>query len=202
MMIAKKLLACATPAPVDPGSTLFLSNWTAIGTPTAQVGGIDVVVWGPVVVAPGVLDLGGGYMDCQFAPPASDDWVVDMFLDGTWLPSITSSVTEYLVFCEWYSRTLYLSDNGLSWTHSAAVPASTAGRNHLAMGRQSGQMQAWFNGVRFLGGPAAGPYPWPPSGSDIRLYGGTDFGPVRVVGADIYGNSATIAVPVEPLGII
>ena len=70
------------------------------------------------------------------------------------------------------------------------------------MGRQSGQMQAWLNGVRFLSGPAAEPYPWPPSGTDIQLAGGGTVGPVRVVGADIYGNSATIAVPTEPLGIV
>lgn len=198
-MIAKKLLACATPAPVDPGSTLFLSNWTAVGAPAPQVGGIAVSVE-PVVVAPGVLDLGGGIVNCKFAPPASDDWVVDMYFDGPVPPEIGSAATGYLVGYDGY--TLYLSDNGLSWTHSATVPAGTAGRNHLAMGRQSGQMQAWLNGVRFLGGPATGPYPWPPSGSDIQLLGGGSVGPVRVVGADIYGNSATIAVPVEPLGII
>lgn len=200
-MIAEKLLACATPAPPDPLNTLFLSNWATTGAPTAQVGGIAVDV-GPVVVAPGVLHLGGGYVNCKLAPPASDDWVVDMFLDGSVFPSITSAATGYLVQYDWYTRTLHLSDSGLSWTHSATVPAGTAGRNHLAMGRQSGQMQAWLNGVRFLGGPAAGPYPWPPSGSDIQLLGGGGVGPVRVVGADIYGNSATIAVPVEPLGII
>lgn len=198
-MIAKKLLACATPAPVDPGSTLFLSNWTAIGTPAAQVGGIVVSV-GPVVVAPGVLDLGGGHVECKFAPPASDDWVVDVYFDGPTLPRI-DSFPAYLVGHD--VATLYLSDNGFSWTHSATVPAGTSGRNHLAMGRQSGQMQAWLNGVRFLGGPAAGPYPWPPSGGvTIQMSGGGSVGPVRVVGADIYGNSATIAVPVEPLGIV
>lgn len=198
-MIARMLLS--TCAAKDFGNTLFLSNWATTGAPTAQVGGISADV-GSVVVAPGVLNLGGGSVNCKFAPPASDDWVVDMFFDGTWLPSISSTVTAYLVFCDWYNRELYLSDNGLSWTHSATVPAGTAGRNHLAIGRQSGQMQAWFNGVRFLGGPAAGPYPWPPSGSDIKLAFVGSVGPVRVVGADIYGNSATIAVPVEPLGII
>lgn len=200
-MIAKKLLACATPAPVDPGSTLFLSNWTAVGVPAPQVGGITVFAE-PVVVAPGVLDLSGGSVSCKFAPPASDDWVVDMYFDGTWLPWIGSQTTSYLFSCDWYGSVIYLSDNGLSWTHSATAPARTAGRNHLAMGRQSGQMQAWLNGVRFLGGPAAGPYPWPPSGSDIQLVLGGSVGPVRVVGADIYGNSATIAVPTEPLGIV
>lgn len=198
MMIAEKLLACATPAPVDPGSTLFLSNWTAVGTPTAQVGA--VIPYGATVTAAGVLDLGGGYVDCVFAPPASDDWVVDMFFDGPALHGIGSETFGYLV--GYNEATLYLSDDGLFWTHFAAVPAGTSGRNHLAMGRQSGQMQAWLNGVRFIGGPATGTFPWPPSGTDIQLSGGGSIGPVRVAGADIYGNSATIAVPVEPLGII
>ena len=198
-MIAEKLLACATPAPLDPGNTLFLSNWTAIGAPTAQVGAVPPT--GATVTAAGVLDLGGGVIvNCKFAPPASDDWVVDMFFDGSAPPGIGSAATTYLVGYDGY--TLYLSDNGLSWTHSAAVPAGTSGRNHLAMGRQSGQMQAWLNGVRFLGGPATGTFPWSPSGADIQLSGGGSIGPVRVAGADIYGSSAAIAVPVEPLGII
>lgn len=200
-MIAEKLLACATPAPLDPRNTLFLSNWTAIGVPTAQVS--FAIPLGATVTAAGVLDFSGGYVNCKFAPPASDDWVVDMYFDGPVPPDFGSSATTYLFGYNGYNGPmLYLSDSGLSWTHSAAVPAGTAGRNHLAMGRQSGQMQAWLNGVRFLGGPAAGPYLWPPSGSDIQLWGGGTVGPVRVVGADIYGNSATIAVPTEPLGIV
>lgn len=200
-MIAEKLLACATPAPVDPGSTLFLSNWKTTGTPTAQVGA--VLLYSGTVTAAGVLDIGGGYVRCGFARPASDDWVVDMYFDGPVPPGIGSAATTYLFgYSAYNGPTLYLSDSGLSWTHSAAMPAGTAGRNHLAMGRQAGQMQAWLNGVRFLSGPAARPYSWPPSGSDIQLGGGGSVGPVRVVGADIYGNSATIAVPVEPLGIV
>lgn len=195
-MIARMLLsACAAK---DFGNTLFLSNWTTTGVPTAQVG--TILATGATVTAAGVLDLGGNYAGCAFAPPASDDWVVDMYFDGPVPPEIGSSSAAYLFGHD--GHTLYLSDNGLSWTHSATVPAGTAGRNHLAMGRQSGQMQAWLNGVRFLSGPAAGPYPWPPSGSDIQFGGGGSVGPVRVVGADIYGNSATIAVPTEPLGIV
>ena len=200
MMIAEKLLACATPAPVDPGSTLFLSNWATTGAPTAQVGA--VLPTGATVTAAGVLDLGGGYVICEFAPPASDDWVVDMFFDGPGLPGIHSAYGYLFFHDKAYGAKLYFADNWVPWTHSAVVHAGTAGRNHLAMGVQSGQVQAWLNGVRFLGGPVAGPYPWPPSGSDIQLSGGGSVGPVRVVGADIYGNSATIAVPTEPLGII
>ena len=199
-MIAEKLLACATPAPVDPGSTLFLSNWATTGTPAAQVGAAFTT--GATVTAAGVLGLSGYYVNCRFAPPASDDWVVDMFFDGPVLPRIGSATFGFLVGYD--GAALYLSDNGLFWTHFAAVPAGTSGRNHLAMGRQSGQMQAWLNGVRFLAGPATSTFPWPPSGASasIQLHGVGSIGPVRVVGADIYGNSATIAVPTEPLGIV
>ena len=126
-MIAEKLLACATPAPLDPRNTLFLSNWATTGEPTAQVGGI-AVYGGPVVVAPGVLDLGVGNVGCKFAPPASDDWVVDMFFDGPMPTGIRSFATKYPFGYDGYSGpTLYLSDNGLLWTHSATVPAGTAG---------------------------------------------------------------------------
>ena len=198
-MISRMLLsACSV---VDFGSTLFLSNWSTIGTPTAQVGTIAAV--GATVAAPGVLDLGrrAGVVNCGFAPPDLDDWVIDMYFDGPVPPAIGSAAIGYLLV-GYDGATLYLSDSGLFWTHSAIFPAGTTGRNHLAMGRQSGQMQAWLNGVRFLDGPATGTFPWPPSGADIQLWGGFSVGPVRVVGADIYGNSATIAVPVEPLGII
>ena len=200
-MIAEKLLACATPAPPDPLNTLLLSNWPTIGAPTAQVG--TIVAAGATVTTPGLLDalgLDNYVVNCLFAPPASDDWVVDMYFDGPAPPAIGSVTFAYLVGYD--GATLHLSDNGLSWTHFATVPAGTAGRNHLAMGRQSGQMQAWLNGVRFLSGPATSTFPWPPSGADIQLYGRGSVGPVRVAGADIYGNSAAIAVPVEPLGIV
>lgn len=197
-MIAEKLLACATPAPPDPLNTLFLSNWSTIGTPTAQVG--TIVPLGATVAAPGVLDLSSGYLICKFAPPASDDWVVDMYFDGPAIPAIGASTFTYLVGYD--GVTLYLSDNGLWWTHFATAPAGTSGRNHLAFGRQSGQMQAWLNGVRFIGGPATSTFPWPPSGTDIQLSGVGSIGPVRVAGADIYGSSATITVPTLPLGIV
>ena len=124
MMIAEKLLACATPAPLDPRNTLFLSNWSTIGTPTAQVGTI-ATAGETVVAAPGVLDLGGGIVLCRFAPPDVDDWVVDMYFDGPVPPAINSAPIGFLV--AYYGSTLYLSDNGLSWTHFAAVPAGTAG---------------------------------------------------------------------------
>lgn len=195
MMIAKKLLACAAK---DFGNTLFLSNWATTGAPTAQVGTIGAT--GVSVVTPGTLDLGGHFVNCWFAAPDSDDWVVDMYFDGPAPPAIDSANPPWLV---WYDGSaLYLSDDGVGWTHFAAVPAGTAGRNHLAMGRQSGQVQAWLNGVRFLGGPATSTSPRPPSGIDIRLSGSGSVGPVRVAKADIYGDSATIAVPVEPLGIV
>ena len=196
-MIAEKLLACATPAPLDPLNTLFLSNWAAIGTPTAQIGVVDS--FAAEVSAPHSVQLqnSGGYVTAGFSIPPGD-WVFELFFDGSTVPDI-SSVPSY--FAGTASGLLYLSDNGGSWAHVGAIPPRTAGQNHLAFGLQAGAMQAWLNGQRFISGPA-GPYPYPGSVSIIMHGAGISIGPVRAVGANVYGDSATITVPTLPLGII
>ena len=197
MMIAKKLLACAKPAPVDPRNTLFLGNWVSIGTPTAQIGVVDS--FAAKVSAPHSVQLqnSGGYVTAGFSIPPGD-WVFELFFDGSTVPVI-SSVPAY--FAGTAGGSLYLSDNGGSWTHVGAIPPRTAGQNHLAFGLQAGVMQAWLNGSRFISGPAS-PFPYPYPGS-ITMHGaGISIGPVRAVGANVYGDSAIITVPTLPLGII
>ena len=55
-MIAEKLLACAKYEPIDPGSTLFLSNWLVAGAPpVAQIGTLGDT--GSAVTSAGVLSL-------------------------------------------------------------------------------------------------------------------------------------------------
>ena len=196
-MIAERLLACAKPAPVDPRNTLFLSNWVSIGTPTAQIGVVDS--FGAGVSAPHSVRLqnSGGYVTAGFSIPPGD-WIFELFFDGGTVPVI-SSAPDY--FAGAASGSLYLSDSGGSWTHVGAIPPRTAGQNHLAFGLQAGAMQAWLNGQRFISG-SAGPYPFPGSGS-ITMYGaGISIGPVRAVGANVYGDSAIITVPTLPLGIV
>ena len=196
-MIAEKLLACATPAPLDPRNTLFLSNWASIGTPTAQIGVVDS--FAAEVSAPHSVQLqgSGGYVTAGFSIPPGD-WVFELFFDGGTVPDI-SSAPDY--FAGTYSWALYLSDNGGSWTHVGAIPPRTAGQNHLAFGLQAGAMQAWLNGQRFISG-SAGPYPYPGSGSITMSGAGISIGPVRAVGDNVYGDSAIITVPTPPLGII
>ena len=196
-MIAERLLACAKPAPVDPRNTLFLSNWVSIGTPTAQIGVVDS--FGAGVSAPHSVRLqnSGGYVTAGFSIPPGD-WIFELFFDGGTVPVI-SSAPDY--FAGAASGSLYLSDSGGSWTHVGAIPPRTAGQNHLAFGLQAGAMQAWLNGQRFISG-SAGPYPFPGSGS-ITMHGaGISIGPVRAVGANVYGDSAIITVPTLPLGIV
>ena len=197
MMIAKKLLACATPAPIDPRNTLFLSNWASIGTPTAQIGVVDS--FGAGVSAPHSVQLqnSGGYVTAGFTIPSSD-WIFELFFDGGAVPDISSMP---LYFAATAGGVLYLSDNGGNWSHIGTIPPRAAGQNHLAFGRQAGVMQAWLNGQRFISGPA-NHYP-SASGVSITMYGaGISIGPVRAVGVDVYGDSANIAVPPVPLGII
>ena len=196
-MIAERLLACATPAPLDPLNTLFLSNWASIGTPTAQIGVVDS--FAAEVSAPHSVQLqgSGGYVTAGFSIPPGD-WVFELFFDGSTVPVISSS-PDY--FAGTASGSLYLSDNGGGWTHAGVIPPRAAGQNHLAFGLQAGAMQAWLNGQRFISG-SAGPYPYPGSGSITMSGAGISIGPVRAVGANVYGDSANIAVPPVPLGII
>lgn len=197
MMIAEKLLACATPAPLDPRNTLFLSNWVSIGTPTAQIGVVDS--FAAEVSAPHSVQLqgSGGYVTAGFSIPPGD-WVFELFFDGSTVPSM-SSTPSY--FAGTLGGVLYLSDSGGSWTHTGTIPPRVAGMNHMAFGMQAGVMQAWLNGSRFISGPAS-PYFYHGPGSITMGGSGINIGPVRAVGADVYGDNAIITVPTLPLGIV
>ena len=196
-MIAEKLLACAKPAPIDPGSTLFLANWTTIGAPVAQVGTLGY--FGAEILTPYSCRLydGGGYVIAEFLIP-SGDWVFELFFDGGTVPSMSSFP---LYFASTLDGVLYLSDNGGNWPHIGKIPPRAAGMNHMAFGMQAGVMQAWLNGSRFISGPAS-PYPYPGPGSITMAGSGINIGPVRAVGADVYGDNAIITVPTLPLGIV
>lgn len=206
-MIAKKLLACAKPAPpIDPGSTLFLCNWLVAGVPpVAQIGTLGYT--GSAVTSAGVLSLYGdvfGAFDVQAG--GLDSWVVDLFIfEQGLLPSISISAATpggayYMAVTS--GNSILLSANGFGWITNT-VPVRQSGKNHLAFGRQAGKMQAWLNGVRFVDDSSATILPLGDGSGSIYIYASsTSIGPVRIVGADIYGDSAFIAVPTDPLGIV
>lgn len=205
-MIAEKLLACATPAPIDPGNTLFLCNWLVAGVPpVAQIGTLSET--GSAVTSAGVLSLYGNVPGAFGVQAGSlDSWVVDLFIfEQGPLPSISmsASVTGLYYMAVTYGNSILLSAEGSNWITNT-VPVRQPGKNHLAFGLQAGKMQAWLNGVRFVDDSTA-PVPLLGDGSGgIYIYASasTSIGPVRIVGADIYGDSAFIAVPTEPLGIV
>ena len=204
-MIAEKLLACATPALLDPGNTLFLANWQAVGAAHAQIGRLNDT--GAAATSPGVLSLYGdvvGSFDVQAG--GLDSWVIDLFFDGSSLPSISAPAAVpglYLLAVVGGSSVL-LSADGSNWAPAGTMPAAPAGRNHIALGRQGGAMQAWLNGVRFIyDATTAVVLPAGAGSGTFTIYAGpTTIGPMRIVGADIYGDSANITVPTLPLGIV
>lgn len=206
-MIAEKLLACAKPAPpIDPGNTLFLCNWLVAGTPpVAQIGTLSETASGAVASA-GVLSLYGdvpGTFDVQAG--SLDSWVVDLFIfEQGPLPGISISAaapgTYHMAVIG--GNSILLSAEGSSWITNT-VPVRQPGKNHLAFGLQAGKMQAWLNGVRFVDDSTASVPPLGGGSGSIYIYASpTSIGPVRIVGADIYGDSAFIAVPTEPLRIV
>lgn len=205
-MIAKKLLACAKPSPIDPGNTLFLSNWLVAGVPVAQIGTLGDT--GSAVTSAGVLSLYDNVLGAFDVQAGSlDNWVVDLFIfEQGPLPdiSISAAVPGTYNMAVSSGNSILLSDGGYGygWIIST-VPARQPGKNHLAFGLQAGKMQAWLNGVRFVDDSAVLAPPLGDGSGSIYIHAlPTGIGPVRIVGADIYGDSAFIAVPTEPLGIV
>lgn len=217
MMIAEKLLACATLAcatsePLDPRNTLFLAfaKRPAGGAPDAIVGQLvgqlhaghsGIALNG----AGGAIVQSAGYAYYTPLPAASfgaGDFLLDVVFDGTNVPSMTSGSSYSLAVAGGYA---YVSTSGTEWNYFVSV-SPPSGRNHVAVGRQSGVVQVWLNGVRLLRAVDAGladPISnvlinqYHETGSDITING------IRICyGVDLYGDNANIAVPTLPLGIV
>ena len=208
-MIAEKLLACATPAPLDPLNTLFLAfaQSPAGGAPEAVIGqlydghtGITLNgAGGAIVQSAGYA----AYAPGRVAPLGAGDFLLDIVFDGENVPSVTTSTSFSVSVANGYA---YVSTSGVKWDY--AIPISPPpGQNHVAVGRQSGVVQAWLNGSRIFraADAATGADPilhvilqqWPDTGADMTVHS------VRICyGVDLYGDNANIAVPTLPLGIV
>ena len=207
-MIAEKLLACAKPAPIDPGNTLFLAfaQGTAGGAPEAIVGQLNA---GSGIALDGiggaVLQSGGSATYTPITTPAlgSGDFLLDIVFDGENIPSVADTASHSVA--TWNGKA-YVSTSGLQWDY--AIPISPPpGQNHVAVGRQSGVVQVWLNGSRVFraADAATGADPislinlqrWPQTGADMTVHS------VRICyGVDLYGDSANIPAPTLPLGIV
>ena len=207
-MIAEKLLACATPALLDPLNTLFLAfaQSPAGGAPEAVIGQLHSHAGIALNGAGGAIVQSAGYAGYTMLPAASfgaGDFLLDIAFDGENVPVVTSypsfSVTAY-------GGRMYVSTSGVAWDY--VIPISPPpGQNHVAVGRQSGVVQAWLNGSRVFraadAATGAAPisqisvYQYPETGADMTVHS------VRICyGVDLYGDSATITVPTLPLGIV
>ena len=208
-MIAEKLLACATPAPIDPRNTLFLAfaQSPAGGAPEAVIGQLSAGHAGIALNGAGGAIVQNDGLATYAAIPApgfgAADFLLEIVFNGNHLPSVTTA-NSYSVSA--YSGDLYVSTSGVKWDYFIPI-SPPPGQNHVAVGRQSGVVQAWLNGSRVFraADAAAGADPisriivehWPQTGADMTVHS------VRICyGVDLYGDSATITVPTLPLGIV
>ena len=206
-MIAEKLLACAAPEPLS--NTLFLAfaQSPAGGAPDAIVGQLSPAYTG--IASDGIggaIVQSGGYAYYTPVPAASlgaGDFLLDIVFDGENLPSVIAP-GSYSV--ETGNGEAHVSTSGTGWDYFTPI-SPPPGQNHVAVGRQSGVVQAWLNGSRVFraADAAAGAEPisqialwqWPQTGADMTVHS------VRICyGVDLYGDSATITVPTLPLGIV
>ena len=208
-MIAEKLLACATSESLDPRNTLFLAfaQSPAGGAPEAIIGQLSAGHTGIALNgAGGAIVQSGGYAGYTPLPAASfgaGDFLLDIAFDGENIPTVTSHGSFSVAT---HSGNAHVSSSGVAWDY--VIPISPPpGQNHVAVGRQSGVVQAWLNGSRVFraADAATGANPisqihvqqWPQTGADMTVHS------VRICyGVDLYGDSATITVPTLPLGIV
>ena len=206
-MIAKKLLACATPAPLDPRNTLFLAfaQGPAGGAPEAVIGQLYNNAGTALNGTGGAIVQSAGHAGYALLPAASlgaGDFLLDIAFDGENIPGVFSGSFSVSTV----DGCAYVSTSGAGWDY--IIPISPPpGQNHVAVGRQSGVVQAWLNGSRVFraadAATGANPTPqinleqWPQTGADMTVHS------VRICyGVDLYGDSATITVPTLPLGIV
>ena len=210
-MIAEKLLACAsaTPAPpLDPRNTLFLAfaQSPAGGAPEAIIGQLAAGHTGIALNGAGgaIVQSAGsaGYIPLPAASFGAGDFLLDIAFDGENIPTVATQNFSVSTF----NGYAFVSTSGSRWDY--VIPISPPpGQNHVAVGRQSGVVQAWVNGSRIFraADAATGAAPiskisvqqWPQTGADMTVHS------VRICyGVDLYGDSATITVPTLPLGIV
>ena len=206
MMIAEKILACCAGA-VDPKNTVFLAfKGPPGGAPDAIIGQLHSStrvssdgLGGAVLQSDGVAK----YLPIAAPALGAGDFLLDVVFDGTTLLTIETGSSHSVAVFGGYA---YLSTSGTQWDY--VIPISPPpGRNHLALGRQSGVVQVWLNGARLFRAvdAAAGADPrsqiivkqYPQTGADMTVHS------VRICyGVDLYGDNANITVPTLPLGIV
>lgn len=209
MMIAEKLLGCCS-SPVDPKNTVFLAfaQSPAGGAPEAVIGQLLPFHHAGIALngAGGAIVQSAGSAEYAPLPAASfgaGDFLLDVVFDGTTPPAVTAGFSYSVAIL---NGNLYVSTSGVEWDYTIPI-SPPPGQNHVAVGRQSGVVQAWLNGSRVFraADAATGAYPilqiyvlqQPQTESDMTING------IRICyGVDLYGDNANIAVPTLPLGIV
>ena len=210
-MIAEKLLACCR-ATFGSANTiaLYVSSTAPDGAPPLPVVHDGLFSASGVVVASGALQFSAGDMLITRTQPSTavgtQDFAVDMFFDDA-LPLFFAGYGESygIVYCDSASSVIYVSTSGAGFEHSIPMTIG-AGTHHVCVGRQSGVVSAWLDGVRIYRAPDTTPSVSLATGVSIGALALPYTGVVRdfrvTVGIDLYGDSATITVPTLPLGIV
>lgn len=207
-MIAEKLLGCRS-GQIDQQNTVFLAfaQSPAGGAPEAIIGqlsaghaGIALNGTGGAIVQSAGVAI---YAPLPAASFGAGDFLLDVVFDGEKLPSVTTASSFSVSTVDGYA---YVSTSGAGWDYLTPI-SPPPGQNHVAVGRQSGVVQAWLNGSRVFRAADATTsantishiivQQWPQTGADMTVHS------VRICyGVDLYGDNANIAVPTLPLGIV
>lgn len=215
MMIAEKLLACCSAGGGSGAEVIFLADFSmapdgasaadlsgplSIGAYYGSIG--CAVMSGRLVIQPG-----GDYYchNIVTGQILTDDFVVDLLFDGPESPGVGIGTGYGLVMLPVANQQVITWQN-VSNDHEITVSPVTEppSSHHMAIGRQAGVVQCWIDGVRTYMSTDGTSSPMTLNGTRLTPRGTSplQLQAARIVRGNVYGDSATIAVPTLPLGIV
>ena len=214
-MIAEKLLACCSAGGGSGVEVIFLVDFS-----TAPDGASAADLSGPVSIGAYYQSIGcavmsgrlviqpGGYYSCVntvYDQISADDFVVDLLFDGPETPAVNIGAGPGQLMLPSASQQIITWQNVANDHEITVSPVmEPPSSHHVAIGRQAGVVQCWVDGARMYSSAdgtsgamtMAGTLIAPRSATALQLSA------ARVARGNIYGDSATIAVPTLPLGIV
>ena len=215
-MIAKKLLACCSAAGGGSGpEVISLADFSMApdGASAADLSGpLSIGMYyqsiGCAVMSSRLVIQPGGYYSCvntEFSSIQTDDFVVDLLFDGPETPTINIGLAGALLMRPAANQQVIAWQNASNDHEITVSPvAEPPGSHHIAIGRQSGVVQCWIDGVRtyMFADATAGTMTMTGTQLSTRGASSLQLQAARVVRGNVYGDNATIAVPTLPLGIV
>ena len=212
-MIAEKLLACCSLGVIG-AEVIFLADFSSAPDGSDLAAAVSVGTYfnsvGCAITAGRLVIQPGCYYSCYnsltgFAGVGADDFVIDLLFDGPETPAVNIGTGSGQLMLPSANQQIITWQNVANDHEITVSPVmEPPSSHHVAIGRQAGVVQCWVDGARMYSSADGTSGAMPMTGTLIAPRSATalQLSAARVARGNIYGDSATIAVPALPLGIV